>query len=306
MSDADRPADEGRAKLAGRLLVLLAAVMWSTSGFFAHAPVFEDWPREMRGPLLAFWRAAFACVALLPMVRRPRWSIKLLPMVVIFATMNVTFLSAMAYTEPAKVVWLQYTAPMWVFVISLLWLREPAQRGEWLMLACSMLGVGLILLCELRGEAIAGVVLGLLSGVTFTGVVLSLRSLRDQDSAWLIALNHLVTALLLAPYMLYQGVTHDVWPRGGQWLFMAGFGMLQMGIPYVLFARGLRSISGHEASGIVLLEPILVPLWVFIAWHSAETYEAPRWWTFAGGGLILAGLLARYIGARSSAREKPP
>ncbi len=51
MSDADRPADEGRAKLAGRLLVLLAAVMWSTSGFFAHAPVFEDWPREMRGPL---------------------------------------------------------------------------------------------------------------------------------------------------------------------------------------------------------------------------------------------------------------
>ncbi len=45
----------------GRLLIVTAAVMWSTSGFFAKAPIFDDWPLETRGILLAFWRTFFAC-----------------------------------------------------------------------------------------------------------------------------------------------------------------------------------------------------------------------------------------------------
>jgi len=43
-----------------RILVLTAAVMWSTSGFFVKAPYLAGWP----GPVLAFWRALFACVVL--------------------------------------------------------------------------------------------------------------------------------------------------------------------------------------------------------------------------------------------------
>jgi drug/metabolite transporter (DMT)-like permease len=72
-------------------------------------------------------------------------------------------------------------------------------------------------------------------------------------------------------------------------VFLAFFGMFQMGLPYILFARGLRSIPGHEATGIGLLEPILVPLWVFLAWG-----DKPAWWTLVGGGLILIGLAVRY------------
>ena len=72
-------------KSAGRLLILAAAVMWSTSGLFAKAPLFADWPLHLagwpvRGPLLAFWRAVFAALILWPFVRRPRWTPKLLPM----------------------------------------------------------------------------------------------------------------------------------------------------------------------------------------------------------------------------------
>ena len=63
-----------------------------------------------------------------------------------------------------------------------------------------------------------------------------------------------------------------------------------MGLPYVLFARGLRHIAGHEATGIGLLEPIVMPVWVWLVWQ-----ESPQWWTLAGGGLILAGLAIRYV-----------
>jgi drug/metabolite transporter, DME family len=41
---------------------------------------------------------------------------------------------------------------------------------------------------------------------------------------------------------------------------------LQIGLPYVLFAHALRRTSGHEALGIGMVEPILVPTWVYLAW----------------------------------------
>ena len=62
-----------------------------------------------------------------------------------------------------------------------------------------------------------------------------------------------------------------------------------MSIPYLLFARGLKSVSAQEASLIALLEPVFTPVWVMMAgWETAETV------TWIGGGLIVGGLLLRY------------
>jgi drug/metabolite transporter (DMT)-like permease len=99
-----------------------------------------------------------------------------------------------------------------------------------------------------------------------------------------------VTAIVFAPAAL----TGEVWPDGNQWIYLALFGSLQMGLPYVLFARGLQSVSSHEASGIALLEPVLVPVWVYVAWRGAADYQLPAVTTMIGAVLIMAGLLASY------------
>jgi len=269
--------------LQARLLVLVAAVLWSTSGFFVKAPYLAGWP----GPALAFWRAAFACVVLWPLVRRPAWSWKLLPATATFVAMNYTFLTAMAKSSAANAIWLQCTAPVWVLLVGVLVFGERAVWRDWLLVAFAVAGVAIILHYESRGESLEAVFWGLASGVFYAGVVLSLRQLRHMESAWLVALNHLVTALVLAP--LAFSTSH--FPTGIQWPLLAGLGIVQMGLPYVLFARGLRSIPGHEATGIALLEPLLVPVWVFLAWG-----DKPEWWTLVGGGLILVGLAIRYWG----------
>ena len=153
--------------------------------------------------------------------------------------------------------------------------------------------MGLILFCELRSGNQLGIALGVLSGLTYAGVILTLRNLRDFDSAWLVALNHLAVVVILSPFLFRENA---VWPSGAQWPYLAGFGILQMGIPYLLFARGMKTIPGHEAAGIALLEPVLLPLWVFVAWGRTASYEPPRWWTIAGGSLILAGLAVKFVG----------
>lgn len=278
------------------LLVFVATLLWSTNGFFAQSPWFHDWS----GMSLACWRAGFACLVLFPLVRRPAWSWKLIPMALIFAAMNYFFLTAMQSGSAANAIWLQHTAPFWVVLLGALWLRESLGWRDLGLLAFQMVGVILILIVELRGTAAKGVLFGLLAGFTYALIQLSLRSMRNHDPAWLIAWNHAVTVLVLLPFMFRQG--HR--PEGIQWLLLAMFGILQMGIPYLLFARGLKTLSTHEAARIVLLEPVLVPLWVYLAWSQADHYTSPRWSTFVGGSFILLGLCMRRWSGK--AKTQPP
>jgi drug/metabolite transporter (DMT)-like permease len=177
--------------------------------------------------------------------------------------------------------------------------KERAVWRDWMFVAFAAAGVAVIVYFEsqqIAAEAgknpLTSIYWGLLTGVLYGGIVLCMRHLRDFEPVWLAAMNHLVTALALAPGATKSGY----FPSGYQWLLLAAFGMLQMGLPYVLFAHALRRIPGHEALGIGMIEPILVPVWVFLAWGAP-----PAWWTLVGGGFILAGLALRYLGPSSGA-----
>jgi drug/metabolite transporter (DMT)-like permease len=265
-----------------RLLAFVSSLMWSTSGFFAKSPYFVGWP----GPVLAFWRALFACSILWPLVRRPRLVWQLVPMTLFFAGMNYTYLTSMVMGSAANAIWLQCTAPVWVLLVGVFVFGERAVAQDWLMVAFATMGVSVIIYFESRGMALAAVGWGLTSSFMYAGVVLSLRQLRGIDPVWLAAVNHFVTAIVLLPFVLGSDVPL---PSDMQWVFLAGFGILQMAVPYVLFAYALQRIAGHEATGIGLIEPLLVPLWAYLAWG-----DRPAWWTLVGGSFILAGLIFRY------------
>jgi DME family drug/metabolite transporter len=294
--------DETASVWRGRLWVLLAAVMWSTSGFFAKAPWFAGWP----GPVLAFWRALFASLLLVVCIRRVSWSWGLVPMVAIFAAMSATYLTAMSRAEASVAIWLQNTAPMWVFLLGVFWLREPVERRDWVLVALCGLGIAIIVAHQVRHASPDAVAYGLASGVLYAGVVLSLRRLRRHDPTWLVALNHLGTSLVLAPVALQA----PVWPQGFQWFYLAAFGMFQLGAPYVFMAKGLQTVPSHQAALIALIEPLLVPLWVYVAWRNHPGYQAPSVWTMLGGACILIGLMYRHLGLPRGwmrlARESSP
>ena len=241
--------------------------------------------------MLAFWRALFASLILATMVRRPRWHWRMLPMAACFVLMNYTFLTAMARAEASVVIWLQHLAPAWVAIGGAMFFGESLRREDLLLVVLAVCGVSVILADQLRGEDPIAIILGIVSGITYAGVVLSLRFLRNEDPAWLATFNHVVTAIVFLPAAL----TASTMPHGRQWFILAAFGAFQMGIPYVLFSLGLRRITGNQAAGLALLEPLLVPIWVFLALHGSADYESPRWSTYVGAGFILTGLLLRFV-----------
>jgi drug/metabolite transporter (DMT)-like permease len=194
-------------------------------------------------------------------------------------------MSLMSKGSAASALWLQCTAPVWVLLVGVLVFREKAVWRDALMVGFSAIGVAVMILFRTAGAPPEGIALGLLSGVFYAGIILSMRQLRAFDAAWLAVLNQLGTAVALGPIALQEAP----WPATTQWLLLAAFGVFQLGVPYVLFGLALRDIPGHEASVIGLLEPLMLPLWIFLAWG-----DRPDGITLLGGSFILAGLLLRY------------
>jgi DME family drug/metabolite transporter len=274
--------DPTNRQFLARLAIAAAAVLWSTSGFFAKLPLFDQWPADSRGVEIAFWRALFAGVSILPFVRRVTWRWPMLPMAASFGLMSGLYLTALTLSTAANAIWLQNTAPWWVFLVSAWWLREPVSRRDLPPLVCCIVGVTTILSFELQGPLEWGPLCGLASAFGYAAVVLLLRKLRTEDSAWLVVINQFGTVLVLAPAVLRYGLR----PTGGEMLVLFAFGFVQMAMPYLLFGWGLKHISGSEAILIGLLEPILLPVWAFLT-----RGEVPKPWTIAGAAVILTGLV---------------
>jgi len=115
--------------------------------------------------------------------------------------------------------------------------------------------------------------------------------LRDVSSRWLTVVNHLFGGLVLLPWLISLPS-----PSPGQFVFLFIYGAVQMGIPYWLVARGLRSVSPQEAGTITLLEPILNPLWAYLV-----AAEVPSKFELVGGAFILGALAWRYWPVRKNA-----
>ena len=256
----------------------------------------DFWP----GFELAYWRAAFACLILLPIVRKPQWSVRLIPVTLIFVAMNYTYLTVMERYEASNAIWLQYTAPIWIITLGVIMLKEKTGWADWAMVFFQMIGVLVILIPQFQDDTLWGLTLKILEGFTYALVVLSLRWMREFEAAWIVGINHVVTCVVFLPFVVQVGIYPQEWI---QWVALAAFGMLQMGLPYWLFAKSVKQIPGHEATGIVILEPILVPLWVYIGWGHLTSYERPEVSTLIGAVFILIGLVIRFMNERKTSRQ---
>jgi drug/metabolite transporter (DMT)-like permease len=274
----------------GRLLVATAALLWSTSGAFTkiltRETVFGLGTPEIQPLQIACGRVLFAGIILLPTIRRQDISFRpaMVAMAISFALMNGTFIWAMSMGTAANAIVLQYTAPMWMYLASVWWLGEVPNRRNLVAMAIGIIGIGVIFAGGWQGGQLKVVVIALISGVGYAAVMIFLRILRHASSRWLTVVNHLFGGLALLPLIVTLPS-----PSLSQIIFLFIYGGVQMGLPYWLVARGLRSVSPQEAGTITLLEPILNPLWAYLV-----VAEVPSVFELIGGGFIIAALAWRY------------
>jgi drug/metabolite transporter (DMT)-like permease len=263
-----------------RLFLLFAAVLWSLAGIFIK---FLSLP-----PLtIVFYRSLFASLFFAFFVRRsitvPR--VALLVSALAYTAAISAFVSANKITTAANAIALQYTAPMFVFMIVHFLFGEKITGASWISLGLGMLGIAVICVGSAGQPDAAGVMIALLSGLLFSIYMVSLRFLKEFNPGTLTFLNNLVCCLILLPLVGSELSLSlkEVW-------IVAVMGVVQLGIPYWLFSKGLEQISVQEASLIVLIEPVLNPLWVALI-----VGELPSGATLVGGLCIVGSLAFRYL-----------
>lgn len=276
----------------GRLLILTAAILWSTSGAFVKTS-------SSPAVSIATYRSLAAGLMLMILTRWRRvplsWEPKMIWMLASFSTMNYFFIASMTRTTAANAIFLQYSAPIWIFLASTFLLHEPVSKSNLRALLGAMLGIAILIAGEWSMEQ-TGVLFGLVSGFSYAGVAVTLRYLRRHDSLWLASLNHccagasLLTAMViscLAGTLDWEAL--NLQPKS-DFAYLALFGTCQMALPYVFFGMGLRSVPVQEAALLTLAEPVLNPVWTYLA--AGELPSRP---TLIGGGILLLMLVLRYV-----------
>lgn len=262
----------------GRLFVLLAGILWSLAGVFAKS-------LDLHPLTIVFYRSLFASLLFIFFVRRGAWTVSfpLLVSVLSYTTAISSFIWANKLTTAANAIVLQYSAPIFVFLFVRWLFREPIPGMNLVTLSLAMLGVAIIFAGSAGRPEAPGVMMAILSGFLFAIYMTNLRFVSGVSPVYLTCVNNLVCWLALLPLAPSLSVSLK------ELLTLALMGVVQLGIPYFLFSKGLETISLQEASLIVLIEPVLNPIWVAVV-----VGEVPSLATLIGGSIILFSLGFRY------------
>jgi len=112
-----------------------------------------------------------------------------------------------------------------------------------------------------------------------------MRRQKDGRPADSFMLAHLVTFIVSVPFIFRAGA-----PSATSMTGLALLGVFQMGLPSILYGRGVAGVSAISTALITMLEPVLNPLWVAVFIHE---YPSPR--ALLGGAVILVFVTARTV-----------
>jgi len=283
-----------------RLSLLLAAVLFSTGGAGMKALTLDGWQRACFRSAIA---AAFLWIALPAARRRP--SLATLGVGALYAFTMVSFVLANTYATAATAIFMQSLAPVPVLLLSPLLLGEHVRRRDLYFMAALVVGFACLMAAPEAVSATApdprlGRMYAAWSCLGWSGTMLGLRllardALAGQDrSAQALAVGNALAAGCALPLALPVVEFH-----ASDAAILGYLGVFQIGVAYACLARGLRQVPAIEASLLLMLEPVLNPIWTWIV-HR----EAPHALTWAGGAVVMAATVVHaLVAARARAGE---
>jgi drug/metabolite transporter (DMT)-like permease len=273
-----------------RLQVVIVALLFSTGGAAIKADAFS-------GFQVSAVRSAIAAIVLLVWLRRRAltWSWAVLGAAAVYAGVLTTFVLATKLTTAANAIFLQSTAPLYLLLLGPWLLRERVRARDGVYMAAVAVGIIGCFVGQRSAQATApdpalGNMIGLASSVLWALTLLMLRVVARSGAPphaamSAVVLGNALAALVAMPF---------AWPlpaaTAGEWATLVYLGVFQIGLAYMLLTSAMRHLPALEVSLLLLIEPVLNPLWTWLM-HG----EVPGSWVIAGGAIIVAATAARSV-----------
>lgn len=270
-----------------RLYALAATILFSTGGAAIKTGAFT-------GMQVSAVRAGVAVLALLLLVRgRVDWSPRMWGIGAVYATSLTLFVNATKLTTAANAIFIQSTAPLWIVLVGPFLLHERLRRRD----VVYMLAVGAgVAFCFVDRPAVTatapdpalGNLLAVVTSVTWAFTLMLLR--RAERASPGVGLSAVIVGNVLAcaaglPFAVPLPAAPAV-----EWATLAYLGIIQIGLAYVCLTRAMAHLPALEVSLILLLEPVLNPMWTWLI-----RGEEPGAWVIAGGAIIVGATAVKAV-----------
>ena len=261
-------------------ITCFVALMWSLAGF--NIKMIEWSPYA-----IAAGRSLVAVILLAPMVLRKGFQKidrYVIGGAICYAAFNYCFITSTTLTSSAIAIMMQYTAPIYVALLSWLFLRERVGWADIISVGFVFLGMIFFFLDSNSGGSLKGNIVSIFNGITFAGISIFLRLQKDGNPALSMYLGNVISAVAGLPIMWNAGMPDTI-----SLLFLLLAGLL-VAVSYTLYAKAGTGLSALETVLIPIIDPVMNPVWVFLFLD-----ERPGALTIVGAAVILVSVTIRVV-----------
>lgn len=266
----------------GMLLIFICSLLWSTAGMFIKLVPWN--PLVMTG-----WRGLIAAVPLYIYLKHKKQPLHLtwrsVRLAIFVCATSFLYLFAVKLTTAANAIVLQYTAPVFLIIFSMLLLKKRYHATDYITVIITLCGIALFFLDQLTTGGTYGNIIAIADGACLALVYLFSGENTESERLTGIFFGMLFSAIIGIPFTaLYppQLTLESI----GAVLFM---GIFQLGLPYVLFSIALNTCPPLACSLISSLEIILNPVWVYLSMG-----EMPGKFALIGSAVIVTVITLWY------------
>ncbi len=273
------------------ILVLVAAVLWSTSGLFIK--IIDLNPFTIAGS-----RGFIAALMMLVLMNKRlnfNWSLPQVAGGLCYAGAMITFVVATVMTTAANAILLQYTMPVFTALFGLWLLKERVTRFDWAVIFIVVGGMALFFLDELTLDGLWGNIIAIISAIFFALLIIFMRMQKSGSPVETAILGNVITFCICLPFIIQEP------PTGVSILPLSYLGIIQLGLPFVLYSAAIKYVTAIDAVLIQTIEPLLNPIWVFLV-----IGEEPGSWAIIGGAVVLITVTVRNVYTSRKATKKVP
>ena len=275
----------------GPILVLAGAALWST-----NAPFFKI--LQVDAYLAIFIRAMIAGILLLPTLRpkQIRFDWNLFVLLVSYSALCIGMVLAIRNTSANIATGMQYTAPVLLFILSLLKKEcKPSLQEHWPLLVL-IAGLLISMFSQSSAVTLQGNLLALFTAVTFAAVTVFSKKTTANNPLGIVSLTNLFCAAVVLLFFMPKDLPVQLAGiTATEWLILVFLGVFQIAGGYALYYIGLKTTDPTQASMIAPCEMVLGPLWVAIF-----VKEYPDWIGILGSLVIIVGVIGEIIVSRKA------
>lgn len=258
--------------------MLACASMWSIAGIFIKLIPWSAFA-------ISSIRSLVAGTTLLVFIKINKYKIifnKRTLVAGLFTGLTYTsFVLANKLTTAANAIVLQFTAPLFIVVISAVLYHQKIRRSDLIAVLCTLVGIAMFFFDKLEGGYLAGNIVAIVAGVFMACMYMTTGNAESEERFSAILIGQIVAFLIGLPVVIS---THPVFSAGPVACVLV-LGIFQLGIPYILYAKASEYCPPLACSLLGAVEPLLNPLWVFLF-----DGEKPGLWALCGAIIVVASV----------------